>query len=139
MKIVFFLTLALFFCEEVFSQTFSHKEVYDSDFVFTEGIYLTKKDFSENKPIEKSLINSQLDPESLTFFEELMQQRTISLYDNLGQEVTIKTSEIFGYSSANGIYVLNNGTFSRVGIIGNIFPCISKHCRYAYQILFGCR
>jgi hypothetical protein len=120
MKIVFFLTLAFFFCEEVFSQTFSHKEIYDSDFVFTEGIYLTKKDFSENKPIEKSRINSQLDPESLTFFEELMQQRTISLYDNLGQEVTIKTSEIFGYSSANGIYVLNNGTFSRVGIIGNI-------------------
>lgn len=120
MKIVFFLTLAFFFCEEVFSQTFSHKEIYDSDFVFTEGIYLTKKDFSENKPIEKSRINSQLDPESLTFFEELMQQKTISLYDNLGQEVTIKTSEIFGYSSANGIYVLNNGTFSRVGIIGNI-------------------
>jgi hypothetical protein len=120
MKTIFFITLAFFLCTESFSQTFSHKEIYDSDFTFTEGLYLNKKSFSENNPIEKSRINSQLDPDDLTFFEQLMQQKNISLYDNLGQEISIKTSEIFGYCSAGGIYVQNNGFFSRVGIIGSI-------------------
>ena len=110
----------LLFSTEIFSQEFSHKELYDSDFSFTEGLYLTKEDFSQNKPIEKSRINSQLDIDDLSYFEKLTEQKTITLYDNLGQEKTIKTNEIFGFCSSNGIYVLNNGVFSKVGIIGSI-------------------
>ena len=122
MKATFFLTVIfmVFFFAEGFSQTFSHKELYDSDFNFTEGLYLTQKDFSENHPIEKSRINTTLDPDNLTFFEQLTLQKTITIYDNIGQEITIKTSEIFGYCSSGGIYILNNGVFTRIGIIGKI-------------------
>lgn len=102
------------------AQTFSHKEVYDSDFTFTDGIYLTKDDFRLNKPIEKSRINSNLDPDDLTYFEHLVEQKTISIFDNVGSETTVDVSKIFGFCSSGTVYVLHNSTFSRVGIIGSI-------------------
>lgn len=102
------------------AQNVSHKEKYDQDFLFTDGLYLTKDDFKQNKPIEKSQINSSIDPNDLTFFEQLTQQKRINIFDKIGNELSIETSDIFGYCSDGTIYINNNGAFARVGIIGSI-------------------
>ncbi len=105
---------------EANAQTFSHKEIYDQDFVFSEGIYLTKDDFKNNLPIEKSRISSNLDPNDLSYFEQLMQNKTISIYDKLGNEVKVDVAKIFGFCSDGAVYISCNGSFEKIGIIGSI-------------------
>ncbi len=102
------------------AQTPSHKEKYDSDFIFSDGLYLTKDDFKQNRPIDKSQIISGIDTDDLTYFEQLVEQKTINLFDRIGNEIAVETSKIFGYCSDGTVYINHNGTFSRLGIIGSI-------------------
>jgi len=120
MKLIATLILTLSLAAQLCAQNASHKEKYDSDFIFTEGIYLDKNDFKQNRPIDKSQIISGIDPTDLTYYEQLVGQKTITLYDRLGKEITIETSSIFGYCSDGTVYINHNGTFSRIGIIGSI-------------------
>lgn len=101
----------------MYSQT---KHVYDEDFVFTDGLYLNKEMMQNNKPVDKARIKTQIDPNDLAFFDYLAQQNPITLFDEVGNEVTIKTSSIWGYCSGGIIYVYFNGYFNRVGIVGSI-------------------
>ncbi|MCQ2252493.1 MAG: hypothetical protein MJZ61_03470 [Bacteroidales bacterium] len=104
----------------VLGQKFSHKELYDQDFAFTDGLYLTKDDFKNNKPIEKSQINSNIDPTDLSYFEHLVENKRISLFDKVGNEITIESDKVFGFCNDGTVYINYNGTFSRMGIIGSI-------------------
>ncbi len=113
--------LALLLCAmQISAQNFSHKEKYDDDFTFTDGIYLTSDDLKNNRPIEKSQISTNLDPDDLTYFEQLMQNKKIAIYDNLGNEQEIPVSKIFGFCNYGSIYLNYNGNFCRLGIIGSI-------------------
>ena len=93
---------------------------YDEDFVLNEGLYLTKEMMQQNRPVDKARIKSEIPPDDLAFFDYLTQQSTITLYDEVGSEVTVKTSQIWGYCTGGHIYVYYNGYFNRVGIVGNI-------------------
>jgi len=118
---IFITLIALIFgTMQGMSQTYSHKEVYDQDFVFTDGIYLSKDDFKNNLPIEKSQISSNLDPSDLSFFEQLIENKTIAVFDKLGSEINIDVSKIFGFCSSGNVYINCNGSFEKIGIIGNI-------------------
>jgi len=122
MKTLHFLTLLVicFIPLKGFSQNFSHKEVYDSDFVFSDGVYLTKDDFIKNHPIDKSRINSDLDPDDLTYLEQVMSKRKFSYFNSLGSEVMVDVASVFGYCSSGTLYVNHNDFFSRVGLVGSI-------------------
>ncbi len=120
MKLIATLIFTIAFATSVLAQTLSHKEKYDTDFMFTDGIYLSKDDFKNNSPIDKSQIISGIDPTDLTYFEQLVEQKTINLFDRLGNEIAVETSKIFGFCSDGTVYINHNGTFSRVGIIGSI-------------------
>lgn len=141
MKTAYILTLLLvtMLGFDIKAQTFSHKELYDSDFVFTDGLYLTKEDFKNNCPIDKSRINTSLDPTDLTFFEQLVQQKEINFFDNVGSQVSIKPEKLFGFCSAGTIYVLVNGTFARIGIVGSICHFLGQKTVYNtnYSPYFG--
>jgi len=67
MKTLYFLTFLIITLAplKVSAQNFSHMEVYDSDFVFSDGVYLTKDDFIKNHPIDKSRINSEFNSDDL--------------------------------------------------------------------------
>lgn len=113
--------LALLLCaNQLWAQKFSHKELYDHDFTFTDGIYLTKDNLKNNCPIDKSQIKTNLDPTDVTFFEQLIEGKEISIFDQLGNEQKIPTSKIFGYCNDGSIYINYNGNFCRLGIVGNI-------------------
>ena len=96
------------------------KQVYDEDFVFTDGLYLNKEQMQQNRPVDKARIKSQIDPEDLAFFDYLTQQSTVTIYNEVGAEVTVKTSSLWGYCSGGIIYINYNGYFNRVGIVGSI-------------------
>lgn len=96
------------------------KQVYDEDFVFTDGLYLNKEQMQQNRPVDKARIKSQIDPEDLAFFDNLTQQSTVTIYNEVGAEVTVKTSSLWGYCSGGIIYINYNGYFNRVGIVGSI-------------------
>lgn len=102
------------------AQTYSHKEIYDQEFVFTDGIYITKDDMINNHPIEKYRVETNIDAESLDFFDQLMSHKEFSLFDNLGNRTTIKTENVWGYCSGGTIFINQNGYFNRVGVIGSI-------------------
>lgn len=120
MKLTATLILTISLATSVCAQTFSHKEKYDADFKFTDGVYLKSENLKNNLPIDKSRIVSNIDPNNLTFFEQIMAQDNIVLFDHLGNEVTIKTSQIFGFCDDGTIYINHNGVFARVGVIGSI-------------------
>ncbi|MBQ5574748.1 MAG: hypothetical protein IIT37_01730, partial [Bacteroidales bacterium] len=120
MKLTITLILSIVIATSLCAQTVSHKEKYDSDFMFTDGLYLDKDDFKKNLPIDKSQIISGIDPTDLTYFEQLVEQKTINLFDRLGNEISVETSKIFGFCSDGTVYINHNGTFSRIGIIGSI-------------------
>ncbi len=96
------------------------KQVYDEDFVFTDGLYLNKEQMQQNRPVDKARIKSQIDPDDLAFFDNLTQQSTVTIYNEVGAEVTVKTSSLWGYCSGGIIYINYNGYFNRVGIVGSI-------------------
>ena len=51
MKLTITLILSIVIATSLCAQTVSHKEKYDSDFMFTDGLYLDKDDFKKNLPI----------------------------------------------------------------------------------------
>ena len=109
---IFFTIIAILIgAHNLSAQNFSHKEIYDQDFVLTDGLYLTKEDFKNNSPIEKSQISSELDHNDLIYFEQLTKNKTIALYDKLGNEIEIDVSKLFGYCSDGEIYINCNGFF----------------------------
>ena len=114
MKHILLCLIMLSVATMVCSQT---KQVYDEDFVFTDGLYLNKEMMQKNKPIDKARIKSQIDPDDLAFFDYLTQETTVTLFDEVGNEVTVKTSSL---CSGGVIYVYYNGYFNRVGIVGSI-------------------
>lgn len=119
-KLITIIILAAISVTSSLAQKFSHKEKYDQDFSFSEGIYLNSEDFKNNRPIEKSQINSNIDPGDLSYFEQLFKNKKISLYNSLGQEESIETASIWGFCSNGTVYINHNGEFCRVGIIGSI-------------------
>ncbi len=105
---------------QISAQKFSHKELYDMDFTFTDGLYLTKDDFKNNCPIDKSQISTNLAVNDVTFFEQVFDEKTIKIFDNLGNEQEIAVSKIFGFCNEGTVYINHNGYFCRLGIIGSI-------------------
>ena len=101
MKTLYFLTFLIITLAplKVSAQNFSHMEVYDSDFVFSDGVYLTKDDFIKNHPIDKSRINSEFNSDDLTYLEQVMSKKKFSYYNSLGSEITVDVASVFGYLS----------------------------------------
>ncbi len=122
MKTLYFLTFLIITLAplKVSAQNFSHMEVYDSDFVFSDGVYLTKDDFIKNHPIDKSRINSEFNSDDLTYLEQVMSKKKFSYYNSLGSEITVDVASVFGYCSYGTLYVNHNDFFSRIGLVGNI-------------------
>ncbi|MCQ2973787.1 MAG: hypothetical protein MJ211_03135 [Bacteroidales bacterium] len=136
MKQVFLLILLSFTLFNLNAQT---KVLYDDTFEFTEGIYLNKEAFQHNNPIEKSNIITYIDQDDLAFFDKLVEENTISVLDNIGNKIEIKTNSIWGYCSGGTIFINYNGFFNRVGIIGSICHFLGtktyiNSARYPYNV-----
>lgn len=100
---------------------------YTPGFKFSDGIYLNINQFKENSPIPKSRIVFSYDTEEFDYFDKLLDNDEISLYDEIGNIKKILVKNIWGYSNKGVVYINYNGAFNRVPVIGNICHFISSY------------
>jgi len=102
-------------------QTDSIKGVkYTSDYRFAPGLYLNFSQVKSNNPIPPSRIISKNDPYSIDFFQDLLDQKKISFYDELGSRQDVVTENIWGFSKDGKLFINYNGEFNRIPIVGSI-------------------
>src|SRR5512133_1233108 len=75
---------------------------YTPEFKFKEGIFLNFDQVRQNDPIDKSSIITDLAFDNPDFFDLILKEKKIQLFDNLGSRQEIQTKNIWGFSS-NGV------------------------------------
>ena len=129
MKQIIFISL-LFVYMSGFSQsdTISNKYIkYTPKFKFADGIYLNINQFKNNNPISKSRIVTNLDSEDFDFFDRLLENEKITLYDKLGNQKEVEVRNIWGYSNKGIVHVNFNGEFNRIPVVGKICHFVSVY------------
>jgi hypothetical protein len=115
----------------VFSQNDSVKKVmYNSDFKFKEGIYLTFEQVKNNLPLLNTRIITSIEANDEHFFEAVLSQKEFSYYDNLGMKRTVQVKSLWGYSRNGVIYIRMNDTYSRISYMGSICHFIANITTY---------
>ena len=123
MKITVLIVLFTCFAGAVWGQDSLKTEKmikYTIDFKFKDGIYLNVEQFKNNSPIPKSRIITRLDYSQVDFFEELLSQDVIFMYNSLGLKVDLDVKKIWGFSKNGLPYIQKNRTFNRIPIFGMI-------------------
>jgi len=107
----------------LFAQTDTNNYVlveYNNNFKFEDGIYLNFEQAKNNKPIPKVKIISSLDNKDFNFFDNLLKEDKILIYNEAGIEQIIETNDIWGYSNNGTIFINKGVSFCRIGIMGTI-------------------
>jgi hypothetical protein len=119
-------------CNQVFSQADSASDLvkYTPGFKFEEGIFLNFEQVKENKPISKSQIITSIPYDDPDFYDRILQEKKIQLYDNLGSKQEIGTKNIWGYSKNGVLYVNVNEDFYRITIVGSICHFVASLTTY---------
>ncbi len=87
-------------------------------FKFTDGIYLNFDQVKNNKPISKARIVTNANKNSLDYFERLLENDFIYLYDDLGIELKLPVKQVWGFCSKSVIYIHWNSEFNRLPVMG---------------------
>jgi len=131
-----FLTILFIF---IYISTFSQKEIptgyikYTPAFKFKDGIYENIQQVKQNKPIPKLQIVTNINYNSFDFFEQLFNEKTIKIYDNLGVVKEINSEKIWGFSDKGVLYININGTYNRIPVFGNICHFIADKTFIEYD------
>jgi hypothetical protein len=117
---------------QVFSQADSSSELikYRPGFKFEEGIFLDFEQVKQNKPISKSQIITSIPYDDPDFYDRILQEKKIELYDNLGSKQEIGTKKLWGYSKNGVLYVNVNEDFYRITIVGSICHFVASLTTY---------
>jgi hypothetical protein len=134
--------LLFLFVEIVYCQSDTTKNnfiEYSSDFKFEDGIYLDFNQVKNNSPVTKSKIVTTYDSKSFEFYENLMSEKLITIYDDFGTEIQIKTENIWGYCNNGAVYIQKNERFNRLGVIGSICHFVAYETVYdnTYPYTYG--
>jgi len=103
---------------------------YSPDFKFAEGIYLNFYQLKSNTPIPKTRIISNEDYSSVDFFNKLVQNEKIKIFDSYGMQQDVLTKEIWGYCRNGAIYINWNGDFSRIPVLGSVCHFVADKTVY---------
>ena len=100
-------------CNLVYSQadSTSHLVKYSPGFKFQEGIFLNFEQVKENSPISKSQIITTIPYDDPDFYDRILQEKKIELYDNLGSKQEI------GTKNANILLVEDNAINQKIIIL----------------------
>ncbi|MFT4982318.1 MAG: hypothetical protein ACI9UR_002189 [Bacteroidia bacterium] len=86
----------IWFLLSSFSVLGQDRVVYNEDFQFENGIYLTFQDFKNNNPIRPEYILSDLDIRNPNYLDRIVENDTITYYDNLYEERSVLADEVWG-------------------------------------------
>jgi len=103
-----------------FAGVAQHMVAYDLDFSFKDGIYLSFGDFKANNPVPVTHIISKHDIRLPDYMEQVMEADMVRYYDNFGEERTLKTSALWGYSFGGKAFIQHGDGFFRMPIFGAI-------------------
>lgn len=103
---------------------------YTKEYRFSEGIYLDFTQVLNNSPIEKSKIISKYDSNEFDFFENVLSEENITIYDDFGYETQYLTENIWGYCNNGAIFIQKNESFCRIGIIGSLCHFVAYETVY---------
>jgi hypothetical protein len=118
---------------QVYSQADSTSQLvkYSPGFKFEEGIFLNFDQVKQNKPISKSQIITTIPYDDPDFYDRILQEKKIELYDNLGSKQEIVNKNIWGYSRNGVLYVNVNEDFYRITIVGSICHFVASLTTYS--------
>jgi len=134
MKKTYILILFLVSTFAGYSQTDSSLlHQYKLGFKFKEGIYANFQQYKQNSPISKAKIITNIDINRFDFFDVLLQNKTIKVYDNMGEVVEINSSKIWGFCNKSVVYINFNSEFNRIPVIGNISHYIANYTFTEYD------
>jgi hypothetical protein len=130
----FFLSfLFIFQCNVCLSQDsvfYRQAIAYSPEFFFSEGVYLSFKDFRDNDPISVGNIISSLDREDEDFLAKVLAMEEFRYKTAEGKVQKLSIERVWGYSRNGNIYVNIQNTFNRVPIIGKICHFVANVTTY---------
>ena len=106
---------------------------YTPEFNFKEGIFLNFEQVKQNTPILKSRIITQIAYDNPDFFELILKEKKIQLFDELGVKQEVPTKNIWGFSRNGVLYINLNDSYFRITIIGNICHFVASQTNYDYN------
>ncbi len=110
-----------------------NKVKYTPAFKFTDGIFLNFQQVKDNNPIPKSQILTTIDYNSFDFYDRLLENKFITLYDNLGIQKKIAVDKIWGFSDKGILYINVNDEFNRIPVFGSISHFIANKTVQEYD------
>ncbi len=115
----------------VFSQDDSSTLVkYTPGFKFEEGVFLNFGQVKLNRPILKSQIITSIPYDDPDFYDLILKEKKIDLFDNLGSKQEISTKNLWGYSRNGVLYVNVNNDYYRITIVGSICHFVASLTTY---------
>ncbi len=116
----FFIFLVAFMAAEAQQYDTLNRVKYTPDFRFKEGVFTNFEQVKQNSPIPKSRIITAIPYDDPDFFERVLKEKKLQLYDNIGVKQEIQTKSIWGFSRNGVLYIYLNDGYFRITIIGNI-------------------
>jgi len=124
------LIASAFFVSPVAGQVQSSMVKFNSDFKFTDGIYLNFDQVKSNNPIPKAKILTSTDYNDREFFRKLLESGKIYFYDNMGIRQEVVTDNIWGYSRNGILYIQVQNNFNRITFVGSICHFVADITTY---------
>jgi hypothetical protein len=103
---------------------------YTPGFRFEEGIFLNFDQVRSNKPIPKSGIITTVPYDDPDFYDRVLQEKKIQVFDNLGNKEDFSTKNIWGFSRNGVLYINLNEGYYRITIIGSICHFVANLTTY---------
>lgn len=111
-----------------FSQSDSIKYIqYTPDFKFDEGLYLDFEQVKNNHPIPKNRIITNLDITRIDFFDQLLKNESIFIYDDNGIEIELEVIDLWGFCKSGVLFINYNDEFRRIPVVGSICHFVSNY------------
>ena len=128
MKYQFVIIFAFIMIATGFSQQrdTSHLTRYTQDFKFTDGIFLNFEQVKNNSPLARSKILTTIDYNDEDFFGQILKEKLISFYDELGSKQSVETKKIWGYARNGNLYIKVNDELNRITFVGSISHFIAN-------------
>lgn len=110
-----------------------HTVKYTPDFKFHNGIYLTFEQFKNNLPVPLSYIVTNKSTNDIDFFNSILEEKAIVIFDNNGMKKNYSVKKIWGYCNQGVVYIQLNNEFNRIPVIGNISHFVANYSSEKYR------
>jgi hypothetical protein len=103
---------------------------YTPEYKFKEGIYLNFEQVRQNAPILKSRIITTVAYDNPDFFDLILKEKKVQLFDELGTKKEIQTKNLWGFCRNGVLYININDGYFRITIVGSICHFVASLTTY---------